>query len=107
MADAPGEPQLVWYGGDHAAKVPTGDWVTMGCHFGGMSGVEAFVIDQAVTIEWKGRSQPGMAELLAELSDILAAYGGTAGILREHAPPPLDAYTGVDAVVVSTDNTLA
>jgi hypothetical protein len=30
----------------------------------------------------------------------------SAGILREQAPPPLDADTGVDAVVVSTDNTL-
>jgi hypothetical protein len=28
------------------------------------------------------------------------------GILREQAPPPLDAHTGVDAVVVSTDNAL-
>lgn len=32
MADAPGEPLLVWYGGGHAAKVPAGEWVTMGCH---------------------------------------------------------------------------
>jgi hypothetical protein len=37
---------------------------------------------------------------------MLAACGGTAGILREQAPPPLDACTGVDAVVVSTDNVL-
>ena len=37
---------------------------------------------------------------------MLAVYGGTAGILREQAPPPLDAHTGVDAVVVSTDNVL-
>jgi hypothetical protein len=106
VAGAPGEPLLVWYGGGHAAKVPTGEWVTMGCHFAAMSGVEAFVIDQTVTIEWKGRPQPGIPEVLAALSDILAAHGGTAGILREQAPPPLDAHTGVDAVVVSTDNVL-
>jgi hypothetical protein len=29
-----------------------------------------------------------------------------AGILREQAPPPLDGRTGVDAVVVSTENEL-
>ena len=106
VKDAPGEPLLVWYGGGHAAKVPAGAWVTMGCHFPGLSGVEAFVIDQAVTVEWKGRPQPGIPELLGALSDMLAVYGGTAGILREQAPPPLDAHTGVDAVVVSTDNVL-
>jgi hypothetical protein len=37
---------------------------------------------------------------------MLPAYGGTAGILRAQAPPPLDAHTGVDAVVVSMDNVL-
>ena len=106
VTDAPGEPLLVWYGGGHAAKVPAGEWVTMGCHFPGMSGVEAFVIDQTVTVEWKGRPQPGIPELLEALSNMLAAYGGTAGILRGQAPPPLDAHTGADAVVVSTDNVL-
>ena len=45
-----------------------------------------------------------MRELLASLSDILAAHGGTAGILRDQAPPPLDGWAGVDALVVSTDN---
>jgi hypothetical protein len=106
VADAPGEPLLVWYGGGHASKVPAGEWVTMGCHFPGLSGVDAFVIDQTVTVEWKGRPQPGIPELLEALSSMLAAHGGTAGILREQAPPPLNTHTGVDAVVVSTDNAL-
>jgi hypothetical protein len=43
---------------------------------------------------------------LASLSDVLAAHGGTAGILRDQAPPPLDGWAGVDALVVSTDNAL-
>ena len=43
---------------------------------------------------------------LATLSETLAAHGGTAGILRDQAPAPLDSWTGVDAVVVSTDNAL-
>jgi hypothetical protein len=46
-------------------------------------------------------------DLLAALSETLAAYGGTAGILRDYAPVSLNTWPGVDAVVVSTDNTLA
>jgi len=42
--------------------------------------------------------------ILASLNDVLAAHGGTAGILRDQAPPPLDGWAGVDALVVSTDN---
>jgi hypothetical protein len=45
-------------------------------------------------------------ELLASVGETLAAHGGTAGILRDQAPPPLDCWTGVDALVVSTDNEL-
>ena len=47
-----------------------------------------------------------MRELLASLADTLAAHGGTAGILRDQAPPPLGGRAGVDALVVSTDNEL-
>jgi hypothetical protein len=32
--------------------------------------------------------------------------GGTAGILRDQAPPPLNSWPGVDAVIISTENTL-
>jgi hypothetical protein len=45
-------------------------------------------------------------ELLTTLGETLAAHGGTAGILRDQAPPPLDSFSGVDAVIVSTDNLL-
>ena len=48
----------------------------------------------------------GVRELLAPLGETLAAYGGNAGILRDQAPPPLDGWTGIDAVVVSADNEL-
>jgi hypothetical protein len=37
----------------------------------------------------------------------LNPYGGTAAILREAAPPPLEQWAAVDALVVSTDNELA
>jgi hypothetical protein len=44
--------------------------------------------------------------VLAEFGETLAAHGGTAGILRDQAPAPLDGWDHVDAVVVSTENTL-
>jgi hypothetical protein len=37
----------------------------------------------------------------------LTAHGGTTGILRDHAPAPLNTWPRVDALVVSTENTLA
>jgi hypothetical protein len=46
------------------------------------------------------------AQLLASLGETLAAYGGSAGVLGDHAPEPLNTWLGVDAVVVSTDNAL-
>jgi len=64
------------------------------------------VIDQTVTIDFSGRARPWLPELLASLAETLAAHGGTAGILRDQAPPPLDGWTSVDALVVSTDNAL-
>ena len=42
----------------------------------------------------------------APLGETLAAYGGNARIPRDQAPPPLDGWTGIDAVVVSADNEL-
>jgi hypothetical protein len=103
---APGEPMLVWCGNSHASKRKGEEWVPMGWHFREMSGVEAFVIDQDVTVAFHGEPQRWVRELLASLDDILAAHGGTAGILRDQAPPPLDGWAGVDALVVSTDNEL-
>jgi len=78
----------------------------MGHHFTELSGTSPFVIDQTVTVDFTGKSQPWIDERLAGLGPILAAFGGTAGILRDQAPPPLDCWRGVDAVVVSTDNAL-
>jgi hypothetical protein len=106
VADAPAEPLLAWCGNSHAAKEATGEWIPMGHHFTLLSGAAAFVIDQDVTVDFTGESSPWVQELLVSIGDQLAALGGTAGILREQAPPPLDARRGVDAVVVSTDNAL-
>ena len=105
-AAAPDEPLLVWCGNSHASKHEGGERVPMGWQFRAMSGTDPFVIDQNVTVGFKGMSRPWVQTLLAELGETLAAHGGTAGILREQAPPPLDSRGNVDAVVVSTENSL-
>jgi hypothetical protein len=106
LAAAPAEPLLVWTGGGHASKQATHGWVTMGCHFPAMSRTDPFVIDQTVTIDFTGRPKLWVQELLSSLRETLDALGGTAGILRDQAPPPLSSWPGVDAVIISTDNTL-
>ena len=105
---APAEPLLVWCGNSHASKTAggEGEWVPMGWHFRAMSGIDQFVIDQTVTVAFRGFARAWVPTLLADLADILSACGGTAGILREQAPAPLDGQPGVDAVVVSADNAL-
>jgi hypothetical protein len=102
---APGEPLLVWCGNGHARKQALDDWVPMGWHFRAMSGVNPFVIDQTVSVLFEGQSKPWLPPLLASLGETLAAHGGTAGILRDQAPAPLGDRAGVDALIVSTENT--
>jgi hypothetical protein len=111
LESAPGEPMLVWCGNSHASKhEPSGcdddEWIPMGWNFRELSGIDPFVIDQTVTVNFSGRPPGHARELLEFLADTLADLGGTAGILRAQAPPPLDQRAGVDALVVSTDNEL-
>jgi len=104
---APGEPLLVWSGNSHASTEPGDDgWVPMGCLFPGLSGIDPFVIDQTVTVDFGHGSRSWVQGLLGPLAGTLAAYGGTAGILTGQAPPQLTGYPA-DAVVVSTDNALS
>jgi hypothetical protein len=104
VAAAPDERLLVWCGNSHASKEADTEWVPMGHHFATMSGADAFVIDQTLSVEWPRNPQPEIQELLATLGQTLAAHGGTAGILRDQAPAPLDSWPGIDALVLSTDN---
>lgn len=108
---APDEPMLVWCGNSHASKHGPStrdddEWIPMGWNFRELSGMDPFVIDQTVTVNFSGRPPGRTQELLEFLADTLAELGGTAGILRAQAPPPLDQRAGVDALVVSTDNEL-
>jgi hypothetical protein len=106
LAAAPAEPLLVWSGNGHACKAGDDEWVPMGWHFRTLSGTDPFVIDQTVSVAFEGQPQPWVQALLASLGETLAAHGGSAGVLRDQAPEPLNTWPGVDAVVVSTDNAL-
>jgi hypothetical protein len=108
VAAAPTERLLVWCGNGHGSKRSggEGEWVPMGWHFHAMSGINQFVINQTVTVAFRGLDRPWVPALLAGLGDILTTCGGSAGILREQAPAPLNGHTGDDAVVVSADNEL-
>jgi hypothetical protein len=106
LAAAPGEPLLVWTGNSHAAKEPAQEWISMGCHFPGLSGIEPFVVDQTVTVDFGHGAGDWHQKLLDSLSDTLAAHDGTAGILCEQAPESLAGWPA-DAVIVSTDNALS
>ncbi|MGH3295721.1 MAG: hypothetical protein ACRDP7_28375, partial [Trebonia sp.] len=103
----PAEPLLVWCGNGHASKIEADDWIPMGRHFRTMSGTYPFVIDQTVTVAWHEEPQPWVPPLLAELSETLAAHGGSAGILRDQAPASLACRDYADAFVVSTENNLS
>jgi hypothetical protein len=106
VAALPGEPLLVWCGNSHAAKAAAGEWIPMGQHFAAASGVDSFVIDQTVTVDFPMGNRSWVHQLLASIAGTLAEHGGTAGILRDQAPEPLKRWTGVDALVVSADNAM-
>jgi hypothetical protein len=101
-AAAPAEPLMVWCGNGHAGKEAVQEWVPMRWHFRALSGTDPFVIDQTVTVTFRGEPRPWVPELLAALGETLAA-----GILRDHPPAPLNTWPGVDALVIPTENTLA
>jgi hypothetical protein len=106
VAAVPSEPLLVWCGNGHATRTAAGEWIPMGQHFAAMSSVESFVIDQTVTVDFSIGDRSWVPELLASIADTLAEYAGSTGILASQAPPPLDCWPGVDALVVSTDNAM-
>jgi hypothetical protein len=106
VESAPDEPLLVWCGNGHLYKDVTDWWVPMGYRFREMTGVDPVAIDQVLTVAFEGRSMPAVDALVESLADLLAGHGGTAGIVREEAPAELAELEGVDAYIVSTDNSM-
>jgi hypothetical protein len=87
VAAAPAEPLLVWCGNGHASKEPGREWVPMGWHFRAMSGIDPFIISQAVTVAFRGQVASWVPPLLAGLGDVLTTCGGTAGIRKKSRAP--------------------
>jgi hypothetical protein len=104
---------LVWCGNHHHAKtiVPRGPentdgvWRPMGYYFRTLSGLEPFVIDQGSTVRFPDQPRrPAREHWLEEIAPTSIVLGGTAGFLREEAPPGFAMVPGFDAYVVSRDN---
>jgi hypothetical protein len=87
-------------------RTPAGEWIPMGCHFPGLSGIVPFVVDETVSVDFGHGAGDWQRELLDGLSDTLAAHDGTAGILCGQAPESPAGWPA-DAVIVSTDNALS
>jgi hypothetical protein len=98
-------PLLVWCGNSHLSKTPGDELTPMGFHFSNLSGIEAFAIDQTVTVELpEGASQEA---LMQQYADQLRGLGGSGGFLvKESGVLGWTECDDVDAVVLSLDNSL-
>lgn len=96
---------LVWVGNSHHSKIIVEDWQPMGYQFIQMSGLNPFVIDQIVTVQFPQASPIGQG-LVEQFAAELEALGGTAGFVREEAPSVLKDRAVADAFILSTQNEL-
>jgi hypothetical protein len=109
---APGTRLLVWCGNSHQRKTPQqyhsgGTWIRLGQRLAELTGIDPFVIDQSVTVDYHG---PGSSRRAADVEPFrteLAHLGGTAGFLREDEPDPgWREDRSADAYVLSLDNAM-
>jgi hypothetical protein len=71
-----------------------------------MSGIDPFVIDQSVTVEYRWRRSPRRHDV-KRYSGELRALGGTGGFLREEDPDPRwRDDPSADAWLLSIDNSM-
>ena len=85
---------LVWCGNSHQRKTPQeypgvvgSTWIRLGQRFRELSGIDPFVIDQSVTVEYRWRRSRRRSDV-KRFSAELRALGGTGGFLREEDPDP-------------------
>ena len=101
-----GAPLVVWCGNGHLVKVPVDDWLPMGLGFAEVTGLEAFAIDQNVTVRFDAASRIALSDkLLEKYGTQLEQAGGTAGLLAIDEPI-LDRPHGADAYLFSLHNEL-
>jgi len=102
---------LVWCGNSHQRKTPQTypgvrrmTWVRLGQRLRELSGLDPFVIDQSVTVEYRRQRSPRRQDVKRYASE-LRELGGTGGFLREEDP---DARwrkdLSADAWLLSLDN---
>ncbi len=115
LALSPGDLKLlVWCGNSHQRKTPgvcpggpNSTWVRMGQAFRELSGIDPFVADQSVTVEYLPGQSPRRDDVERH-GDELRALGGTGGFLREEDP---DARwrndLSADAWLLSVDNLMS
>jgi hypothetical protein len=101
---------LVWCGNSHQRKTPQqyhigGTWIRLGQRLA-EHGIEPFVIDQSVTVEYRRGKSPRQGDLKRYRAE-LEALGGTAGFLREEDPEPRwRDDLSADAYVLSLSNSM-
>jgi len=110
---APGTRLLVWCGHSHQRKTPQqyhsgGTWIRLGQRLAERAGIEPFVIDQSVTVEYHGPGSSPRAAGVERFRAELERLGGTAGFLREEDPDPhWREDRSADAYLLSLDNAMA
>jgi erythromycin esterase-like protein len=112
-----GSPQdlklMVWCGNSHQRKTPQrypglrgSTWIRLGQRFRELGGIDPFVIDQSVTVEYRPGRSPRRNDVKRYRSE-LRELGGTGGFLRDEDP---DARwcndLSADAWLLSLDNSM-
>jgi hypothetical protein len=105
---------LVWCGNSHQRKSPQdypgvrhATWIRLGQRLREMSGIDPFVIDQSVTVEYRWRRSPRRHDVKRYRGE-LRALGGTGGFLREEDPDPRwRDDLSADAWLLSVDNSMS
>ena len=94
---------LVWSGNSHLRRTPVEDWSPMGWWYERLGATPAFVIDQAITVNF-GEAGNALAQvLLDKYAEVLTTRGGEVGVVLDER---LRAGIGADAVLLSSDNRL-
>jgi len=105
---------LIWCGNSHQRKTPhdypgvrRSTWIRLGQRFRELSGIDPFVIDQSVTVEYRWRRAPRRHDVKRYRAE-LRALGGTGGFLRDEDPDVRwRGDLSADAWLLSLDNSMS
>lgn len=115
LARSPEDLKLqVWCGNSHQRKTPQrypgvrgATWIRLGKRFRELSGIDPFVIDQSVTVEYRWRRSPRRNDVKRYRTE-LRELGGTGGFLRGEDPDSRwRDDLSADAWLLSLDNSMS